>query len=194
MANTNAPFGFQPLGVSEGSAPTFALSKARVAAANATKIFRGDPVKALATGYIAQSANGTDVAITTGIFWSCKYLSTSQGRTLWSTYWPGADATGDVECEIISFKGGPSQRFRVQAGAVALTIADINGNVDFAIGTGSTVTGLSGAFLSPTGAETTVSLPFRIVDLWPGLGAGSDPTTPFNWVTVESNFNRVAGV
>ena len=68
-----------------------------IASNNATKIYQGDPIKVLSTGYVAQWTNGTASTALAGIFVGCRYLSTSQGKTLFSNYWPGSDAAADAE-------------------------------------------------------------------------------------------------
>ena len=101
MANTNAPFGFQQYFGGSGGVPTFNQTTRRIAS-NAGAIYNGDPVMPVigtATGYIVQGSPGTTVLA--GIFSGCKYLSVSQKRTVWSNYWPGSDANGDVEATLV---------------------------------------------------------------------------------------------
>ena len=182
MANTFAPFGFLHVGFLEGAAPTFGNATKRIAAGNATAIYQGDPVTQLNTGYIAQSTAGSTQIH--GIFVGCKYLSTSQGRTVWRSYWPGSDATGDVEAYVIN---SPQAIFRVQANT-NLTLADVGNNGQFAVGTGNTTTGISGSYINGASA-TTATYPFRIVDLVrdpPGAN-GTDVTSANNWVVVTFN-------
>lgn len=185
MPNTAAPFGFSPEGTIGGSTPNFRLSKRLIASTNTTAIFSGDavvPVSGPVTGYITQATAST-VALA-GIFWGCKYLSVSQKRTVWSAYWPGFDANGDVEAYVID---DPQAVFMVQAGATAVGLASINLNIQLAVGTGNTFTGRSG--MSVTSPANTATLPFTIVGLVtdpPGVN-GSDPTTGYNFVLVTFN-------
>lgn len=159
MANTNAPFGFRQYS-GTGSAPTYEQVVMTIASNNATAIFQGDPVVPLNTGYIAQaSSNSVQIA---GIFQGCKYTSVSQKRTVWSNYWPGSDANGDVEAYVVN---DPNAKFVAQTDSTGAAFADINANVGFAIGTGNTATGLSGAYLDISTKGTTDTLPFRIVGL-----------------------------
>jgi len=195
VANTFAPFGFLQYNGGSGGAPTFAQSARRVASGNTTAIFTGDPVMPVvgtATGYITQAAAGTTTLA--GIFVGCQYLSTSQKRTVWSRYWPGSDATGDVIAYVID---DPASRFLVQtsgssfynASATAATITSlpIGQYAQFTIGTGNTNTGTSAAYLSSVG--TTVTFPFIIVDyvFFPPGSNGSDPSTNYPYVVVGFN-------
>lgn len=185
MANTNAPYGFRQY-QGTGSAPTYEQVTALIASADTTKVFFGDPVVPLNTGYIAQaSSNSVQIA---GIFVGCKYLSVSQKRTVWSNYWPGADNNGDVEAYIVN---DPNAKFVAQTDATGAAQSDINANVGFAIGTGNTATGISGAYIDISTANTTSTLPFRIVSLvTQPPGSAGTAAGAYNWVVVA--FNNVS--
>jgi hypothetical protein len=186
MANTNAPFGFRQYS-GTGSAPTYEQVPVRIAY-DATNIFFGDPVTPTSAGLVVQGA-GAD-AQTAGIFVGCQYLSVSQKRTVWSNYWPGSDvaATNYVIGYIVN---DPNAKFLAQVGATGLVVADVNSNIDYAIGTGNTMSGISGASLDQTTLATTSTLPFRVVSLVteppgaPGTAAGA-----YNYVIVS--FNNVS--
>ena len=183
MANTNSPFGFrQYRGL--GSAPTYEQSVRLVASADTVAIYFGDPVTNVDTGYIARATAGT--AQIAGIFAGCKYVSTSQKRTVWSNYWPGSDAAAAVEAYVID---DPNAQFLVQAGGTAIGLADIGRYIQFNLGTGNTATGISGAFVESPGVLST--LPFRIIgfDVDPPGANGSDIASAYNYVIV--GFNNV---
>jgi hypothetical protein len=183
MPNTNAPFGFRVYR-GMGATPTYELSVRLVKSDNTTAIYFGDPVTNLNTGYIARATAGT--AQISGIFAGCKYLSTSQKRTVWSNFWPGADAAADVEAYIID---APNAQFLVQAGGTAIGLADMGLYVQFNLGTGNSATGISGAFVeSPA---VTATLPFRIIgfDVDPPGANGTDISSAYNYVIV--GFNNV---
>ena len=91
MANVNAPYGLMPIQSAVGSASNFEMVQKQIAYNDTTKIFRGDPVKLLDTGYIAQWSAATDAKYFAGVFWGCTYLSTSTGKMQQSQIWPGAD-------------------------------------------------------------------------------------------------------
>jgi hypothetical protein len=198
MANTLAPFGFRLAKRGAGSAPNFELIKARILHSDSTKIYRGDPVKMQSTGYIAQWTASTAVSQLWGIFSHCKYLSTSQGKTVNSPYWPGADAaSGTVEAYLVPCVMSPTPVFVVQNSGTAITQADVGANADVSIGTGSTVGGcFSGATLDQSTLATTATLPFRIVGLYEGAeGAnGMDHASSYNWVYVAANVNGNTGI
>lgn len=185
MANTNAPYGFRQY-QGTGSAPTYEQVVMYIASTDTTDVFFGDPVVPLNTGYITQATSNT-VQIA-GIFVGCKYLSVSQKRTVWSNYWPGSDNNGDVEAYVVN---DPNAKFVAITGGTGATQADVNANVGFAIGSGNTATGISGASIDIGTVNVTSTLPFRIVSLVtqppgaPGTEAGA-----YNTVVVA--FNNVS--
>ena len=194
MANTQAPFGFLQYQGGGGGAPTFSQTKRLIAAANATPIFTGDPVMPVigaANGYVTQASPGTTTLA--GIFAGCRYLSISQKRPVWSRYWPGSDANGDVEAYVID---DPACRFLVQTSGAGFPITGsltafgssvVGQYAQFSIGAGNTATGSSGAFLSSVG--TTATFPFTVLDYqqFPPGANGADPTTQFCNVIVGFN-------
>ena len=186
MANTNAPYGFRQYS-GNGSAPTYEQVPVQIAY-NATNIFFGDPVEPDANGQVVQGDGTTAAAGIAGIFVGCQYLSVAQKRTVWSNYWPGSDvaSTNTVTGYIIN---DPNAKFVVQSDATGIVQGDVNLNVGYAIGTGNTANGISGAYI--TGATTTNTLPFRIVGLVsaPPGSAGTE-SGAYNWVIVA--FNNVA--
>ena len=184
MANTFAPYGFLQYQGGAGGAPTFAQSTRKIASGNTTAVYTGDPVMPVvstANGYITQAAAGTTVLA--GIFVGCKYLSTSQKRTVWSSYWPGSDTSYDVEAYVID---DPNARFVVQSsgsgfpitGTATAQTSGVQGQyAQFTIGTGNSATGRSGAYISAVG--TTVTYPFIVVDYATSFGNGGDATTQY---------------
>jgi hypothetical protein len=181
MANTNTPFGFKQV-KGTGSLPTFEQNARAIASTNSTAIYFGDAVIPLSTGYIAQATAST--VRVEGIFVGCKYTSVSQKRTVWSNYWPGSDANGDVEAYVID---DPNAQFQVQAGSTAVTFANIGEYIQLNVGTGNTSTGISGMYVESP--NTTVTLPFIVRGLItnpPGAN-GTDATSAYNIVVVGFN-------
>lgn len=184
MANTSAPFGFRQVS-GTGSAPTYEQVAMAIASSNTTAIYYGDavvPVTGSATGYIKQATAST-VALA-GIFYGCQYLSTSQKRTVWSNYWPGSDAAGDVTAYVVN---DPNAKFVVQAGGTNVGFSKIGQNIQLNVGSGNSASGISGMYVeSPA---TTATLPFRVVDVvsQPPGSNGTDITAAYNYVIVQFN-------
>lgn len=196
MANVLGPFGFLQEGTASGP-PNFAQTNNppyRVRAGNSTAIFFGDLVRygtSSDAGYLVQWANGdgstTNQAV--GIFIGCRYYSTSQRKTIWNNYWPGADATGDVEAYVCD---DPNAQFKVQSGYAsgAITQTSQGQCADIvSTPTGNTTTGISGMSLAqPTTSSPTV-LPFKVISVVvspPGTN-GTDLTTAYNYLIVAFN-------
>lgn len=201
MANTFAPFGALPEASADGAAPTYGMVTRLIAYNDTTKIYRGDLVKSLNTGYIAQWTAATGVSQAAGIFWGCKYYSLSQQQTTFSKYWPGADVATNaiVTAYILPIATAVPPKFVIQTSnssttAVAVTLADIGINADVAMGTGSTQSGQSGMYLDINTFNTTATLPFRIVGLYPGVGNGSDAASANNYVIVQANIYQETGI
>ena len=202
MANTAAPFGLMqrgtasgPVNFASGASPPY-----KIAAGYGTAIFFGDLVRtnyATPTGYLELWAEGdgtTATRIPVGVFVGCKYYSTSQKKTVWNNYWPGSDATGDVEAFIVD---DPNAEFLIQAAAGPIGQATLGQTADIIVGSGNTTTGISTAALdTPT---TTSTLPFKVVGFLtspPGAN-GTDITSAYNNVIVAFNnqmFKNPAGV
>jgi hypothetical protein len=188
MANTDAPFGFRQFS-GTGSAPTYEQIAVRIVY-NATNIFFGDPVAPDANGYVVRaSSNSVQIA---GIFVGCQYLSVAQKRTVWSNYWPGSDvASGNVVIGYIV--NDPNAKWVAQSDATGVATTDINANIGFAIGTGNTANGISGAYLDTSTINTTNTLPFRIIsliDFPPGAPGTNSNGQAYDWVVVA--FNNVS--
>jgi hypothetical protein len=194
MPNSAAYFGFSRYQGGAGGAPTFSQSTRRIAAGNTTPIYTGDPVMpavSTANGYITQGVAGTTRL--DGIFVGCKYFNAAFGRTIWSPFWPGSGATGDVEAYVID---DPASRFLVQTSfanapmtgtnaPTTMTSGIIGQYAQFAIGTGNISTGRSGANLSAVG--TTITFPFIVVDYQISGNNGGDPASQFCNVIVGFN-------
>lgn len=159
----------------------------------------------------ATSATSTPVVTVyvpvAGVFAGCKYLSVAQKRTVWSNYWPGSDASTDVEAYVIT---DPNARFSVQTGnsnttATAVGQANVGENIGFAWNdsvttsetNGTTATGLSDMFadqftLSSAGVTGANSfLPFRIIAIQNYLPGQSSPLSGINGNDATAGYNKI---
>jgi hypothetical protein len=199
MANVNAPFGLRLLGTSGGGVPATMGTVERLVGSSAAAIFNGDPVMNHATdGTVIIWANGQVVSRLAGIFRGCKYFNTALQRVVWSNYWPGSGATGDVTAYVEPIMAGAELQFVVQASGAAIGQGDIGCNFDVVIGAGNTTTGISTTALDSAQANTsTATLPFRVVNTWEDFGApasvGQDSTASYNWVIVAPNVLQATG-
>jgi hypothetical protein len=188
MANTFAPFGFSQY-KGTGSAPTYE-QVARTIGNTAAVIYSGDPVTSQSDGTIARSAAGTTQIA--GIFVGCEYLSATLNRKVWSNYWPGSGSalSGSVVTGYVI--NDPNAQFLVQSGNAGSPVAatDVGANIQFALGTGSALSGISGAYANQAVIDPTITtLPFRIVSLItnpPGAN-GTDSASNGNLIVVAFN-------
>lgn len=213
MANINAPYGFRQQQSATGAPSNFEMVNKTIAYNDTTKIFFGDPVKLLDTGYVAQWTATTAVSQLAGIFAGCEYLSTANGKMVSSAFWPGADvastAQSTIVAKIIPCTGAVASTFLVQSDATGVAFAGIGQNIDVALGTGNTSSGQSGAYLDVSTINTTATLPFRIIGLYGGAwGAGGvggiqpgttgpysgSATGAYNWVLVRANVAGATGI
>lgn len=201
MSNPNSPFGFMPLGYNRGG-PDYdgATVERKIASGNNTAIVRGDLVQSLSTGYVAIGTSGITASLVAGIFWGCKYVSTSQGKTVYSMVWPTGDHAFDGTAFIIPIAGVPPMLFKVQSLLAPFVFADIGANADVNAGSQTIYGGYgtSGFTLDHGSLATTQTVPFRVVDLYsnyapPGT-VGTDDTSNYNIVVVQSNPDYETGI
>jgi hypothetical protein len=203
MGNISAPFGFSRR-QGTGSAPTFeqtAFPNGGIDTTDSTAIYFGDPVVRVGStdGSIEQAAGSAGALTVTlaGIFLGCKYLSTAQKRTVWSNYWPGSDVAASAQATVEAYvENDPNAQFLCQTDSTGVAQSQVGSNFDFAIGTGTAASGISGAYLLHT-PVTTAAYPFRLVGLVltppgaPGTAqAASNPWTtvsPYNYAVVAFN-------
>jgi len=188
MANVNAPFGLRPCRRLDGAPYTGGFSQLKVANGDTNALNRGDMVKQLNTGYVTLSAAGITDHSNRGIFIGCHYLSSALSYNVWSNYWPGSGAVGDIDAFMID---DPFVVYEIQGStSTPITFADIGANGDVVV-TAST-TGFSKWALNQATLAVTSTFPFRIVALGNNTRAienGYDNTTGFNIVEVAWNDN-----
>lgn len=205
MANTFAPNGFQDSGLQIGASWSANQTQYQILYSNTHKIYQGDPVTLLSSGYIDTLAPGSisSTVMPCGIFNGCYYISASQGRLVWSNSYPGGDQVinGIVYASLLD---DPNVTFVVQTGwstgsPSAATQAMVGMNATYAYGTAQ-VSGQSGAYLDlNTTPATNAAYPFRILSLItdpPGAN-GTDTTTAYNKVLVMWNnefYRQLTGV
>ena len=199
MANTNAPFGLRAVQNMLSGPYNGAIMQFSVPAGDATAIFVGDPVKLVGTSQIINGQIFADIAqaATTDIILGVvdSFLSDTRDSLLYR-----AASTQRVALVNVD----PNALFEVQqvAGGTPLTANDIGLNVSFAVGTGSTYTGLSSVTLDNTTEAGTNTLALKIVgmpsraDNDPGtaVGTGADASHYYVRINRHQFANQIAGV
>ena len=183
MPNINSPFGFRPIRRFDGAAASGSFRQLKVANADANALNRGDVVQQLATGYVTAGTVANVAHTNLGIFIGCHYLSAALSYPIWTNYWPGAGAVGDIDAFVLD---DPLLVFEAMANAGPITLANVGMNADFVVN--ASTTGFSHWSLGAP--AVTATLPFRII----GLGNngvntsnGYDATSANNIVEVTWN-------
>lgn len=185
MANINSAFGFKPIRRLDGAAWSGNMTQLKIANADTNALNRGDVVLQVNTGYVSRAAAGNTAHTIRGVFLGCHYLSSALGYPIWTNYWPGTGATGDIDAFIVD---DPNVVFEVQSSGTAIAFADIGINGDFVVN--ASTTGFSKWTLNQATLAVTATFPFRIIGLGNNGVAtenGYDTTTSFNVVEVAWN-------
>lgn len=204
MANTNNPFGFKQFGMREGSAPTAGFDRKFISSGYTNPVFTGDAVVRsttppyLVSGGSSQGTGGvtlgTTIAINEGIFLGCKYYNTNVSRTVWSSYWPGSGATGDVEAYVCT---NPEELYIVQGSTGGVLGSSNIGMLIPQVTTGSTLgSQLSGQSVMTVASSLVTGLSsqgqWAIVDIYsnyapPGVNGTSTTAEGWQVVVVQPN-------
>ena len=171
MANSNGSFGLRPIGKIGSGVNSTGTTEYRIASDNSNPIFQGMAVIPLAAGVIddLQAAAGGNVS-TVGVFNGCEYVSSTNGETVFSNFWPGSGADSDFPVRAFVYDN-PAQLFTIATSnvvAAANTEAEIRAavfaNIALATGnSGSTTTGMSSATADLNTIATTNTLFCRIM-------------------------------
>jgi hypothetical protein len=189
VANTQSQYGFRHIGFLPGYAPDYQMLHVAIQSSYATKIFNGDPVVKSASSQYIQVATGTgNLTSVLGIFQGCWYVPSGGGAPVYSPWWP-ASQQSDATAYVMA---SPGATFQVAALLTAVPATAVGQNIGWSTGAGGTTVG--GGFSTYTVDQATLttgnSAPFQVVELFQGIGNGSDPTTNYNWVTVTFNNQR----
>jgi hypothetical protein len=156
-SNPNAPFGLRPIRHLKGGLIRF-NDYYTILDGYTTSLFFGDPVVCSGTGMNVGIATGSSSSVITGVFAGCEYVNLL-GDTIWSKYWPASTSTNTAFPIKAFVYDDPDLVFEVQSDATGIAAADIRQLANFHSGTGSTVTGLSGWYLTvPTTTENQAKI------------------------------------
>jgi hypothetical protein len=170
-----------------------------------TALYEGDVMVDIGSGYCRRYISGDAGSNVLGTVKGFEYLSSATGRKTVSNYLPAGDTAYDVEVQLQPIMGVGPQLFLVQSlsSSTYFTKADIGQNMEPTVsGTGSIVGGYGKSAMGVTQGgsleATTATFPFRIVGLYseyaPTGTPGTDDTSPYNIIVVQSNPFNVAGI
>ncbi len=156
MSNVNSPFGLRAVRHMTGGCVR--TNEYSIASAYNTSIKKGDIVQMTGTGKnIAISAAGN--ADNIGVFQGCHYVD-STGSQQWSNQWPANQVATEIVANIYD---DPNIVYEVQCDTLAE--GDIGALVDINVGTGSTVTGISGLYADVGAGTDTANDNLRLLEL-----------------------------
>lgn len=192
---TNAPQGFQPRQYLDGTPWSGQQSSYLIngnvsggATSYATSIFTGDLVSLLSDGTIGKTAAGTNASI--GVFVGCKYADVNNNM-VFLPYWPASTPTylnANIEAFVVddpnvlfdaqvvgTAPSGGSNTGSVNTINIGLNangnyLSDLNFNYNINVGTGSTISGQSGAYIDMTTQGTGATLQLKLIRLTPRPG------------------------
>ena len=171
------PYGLKPINLIGGQVFAGATRQIKIASAYGTDIFYGDVVRVSSDGVLVKETGDTTVSATgvVGVFLGCQFTNPSTKQIQFQQYWPA----GTVAADAVAFVADdPDQLFKVAAVSSGTTVAFygqtlVGTNVALVQNAGSTVTGNSAVAIDGTSANTTASLPIRIVDVVPDTANAS---------------------
>jgi hypothetical protein len=165
----SAPYGYKPVNLLGGQVFSGSTRNVQIQYNYATPIYFGDAIKEV-NGFVTRAsiASATTANQTTGIFLGCYYTSPSTKQRLWSQYYPGNVAAGDITAIISDDPDIVIRAVMCTSAANIGSVAQVmvGSNVGgITTNAGSANTGDSAnAILVPT-ALSTATLPFRVVDI-----------------------------
>ena len=185
-------YGFKPVNRLDGLPYAGAIRQIPIAASYATAILNGDTVKVDTNGYIV-AASTTDSGAIVGVLVGCSYINSMSQPTFGQAY-PAATSTS-TNLAMAFVVDDPSAAFRVCAtvagstAATAYSRAIVGSNVALVANVGSTTTGDSYYGIDGSSANTTNTLPVRVVDVVPDTATGSPSVAATTYYEFLVKFN-----
>tara|TARA_R110000868_G_scaffold136243_1_gene349108 strand:- start:7 stop:621 length:615 start_codon:yes stop_codon:yes gene_type:complete len=195
-------YGFKPVNRLDGLPYAGAIRQIPIAPSYATAILNGDTVKVDTNGYIV-AASTTDSGSIIGVLVGCSYIN-SLSQPTFSQAYPASTSTS-TNMAFAFVVDDPSAVFRVCATVVGSTTptaysrAIVGSNVALVANVGSTTTGDSYYGIDGSSANTTNTLPVRVVDVIPDTATGpaSVAATTYYEFLVKFNtaqYNSTTGI
>lgn len=171
----DAPYGLKAVNRLDGMPYAGATRMIPIGSGYATAIFYGDTVKLATTGLLVQDT-GTDAATPCGVFLGVTYTDPSSGQIVQKQYLPAGIVASNITAFVVD---DPNALFKVAVVSGTTVVAAVGRTV---VGTnmalvqnaGSTITGDSKVAVLSTSANTTNTLPVRVIDVVPDTATGSD--------------------
>ena len=185
-------YGLKPVNRLDGLPYAGAIRQIPVAPAYATAILNGDTVKVDTNGYIV-AASTTDSGAVIGVLVGCSYIN-SLSQPTFSQAYPAATSTS-TNMAMAFVVDDPSAVFKVVATVAGSTTPTayarsiVGANVALVANVGSTTTGDSYYGIDGSSANTTNTLPVRVVDVVPDTATGPATTAATTYYEFLVKFN-----
>jgi len=185
-------YGFKPVNRLDGLPYAGAIRQIPIAPSYATAILNGDTVKVDTNGYIV-AASTTDSGNIIGVLVGCSYIN-SLSQPTFSQAYPASTSTS-TNMAFAFVVDDPSAVFRVCATVASSTVptaysrAIVGSNVALVANVGSTTTGDSYYGIDGSSANTTNTLPVRVVDVIPDTATGNASVAATTYYEFLVKFN-----
>jgi hypothetical protein len=166
MSSSATPHGARPVGTVVGSPYQGKVTHYKIKNAFGTSIFYGDFVKwgDDNPNTTIQKDTGTTACTPIGVFLGCAYTDPTTGQFTPNQYYPASTAADDIVAYVAT---DPFILMQMQSDE-ALTLDDLGKNVAVVQTAGSTAIGTSRNAINGDTANTTATLPLKIVDFVDG--------------------------
>ena len=185
-------YGFKPLNRLDGLPYAGAIRQIPIAPSYATAILNGDTVQVDTNGYVV-AASTTNSGNIVGVLVGCSYIN-SLSQPTFAQYYPAATSTS-TQMAFAFVVDDPSAVFKVCATVAGSTTptaysrAIVGSNVALVANVGSTTTGDSYYGIDGSSANTTNTLPVRVVDVVPDTATGSASVAATTYYEFLVKFN-----
>jgi hypothetical protein len=183
----NSPYGFQPVNRIDGLPYAGAFRQLPIASNYNTAIYYGDPVAIVTGGTIEKSSTSASEitsAVIAGIFVGVQYVN-AQGQTVQSQYYPGTSVTNAIAYIVDDPMAAHKVAIGLANGVISTVQQNAVGtNMSYYAGTGSTIDGVSGAWVTAASGANTSTLPWRVIAVVPDTNVTA---TTFCEVIVKIN-------
>jgi hypothetical protein len=185
-------YGFKPVNRIDGLPYAGAIRQIPVAPAYATAILNGDTVKVDTNGYIV-AASTTDSGAVVGVLVGCSYINSMSQPTFAQLYPAGASTSTAMAFAFVV--DDPMAAFKVCATVAGSTTPTayarsiVGANVALVANVGSTTTGDSYYGIDGSSANTTNTLPVRVIDVVVDTATGNPSVAATTYYEFLVKFN-----
>jgi hypothetical protein len=190
------PYGLKPINLIGGQVFAGATRQRRIAS-GASSIGYGDPLKFASDGTVAVTTETSTAPATgfAGVFLGCTFVSSVTGQPTYSQSWISGTSVKSGTYITAYVVEDPDTLFQVVGVTASLvvststgfTYSDIGLNVPLVANTLNTTTGDSQQAVLVGSANTTASLPVRIIDVVPDTAFDVSGTVYYPEVIVKFN-------